>query len=271
MLLSASLAVSLVLAAEPAAPPPPSCEPAFTSRFPALAPLFSEAARFRRAAKEGGTSLTDLVKQGAKLEKRAGRELERLQSSGCDLGEEDTRRFDACVSPVQWGCESVLPSLDWRLLKDVPKSGDEALAYALSLPEDGSSGVDLLSETVSFAGGCGDFGCAPGSVSLPAMLGEPEKVERLVTLAARPGLFGQRALQRLEEMGSTLAKATCEGGGWRPASPAELKALVERLEARSSGLTGKDVQSRRVRQALRRLAAALKRGLPTKKCEMPGD
>jgi hypothetical protein len=211
MLLSASLAVS-PLSAAPADPPPPACEPAFSARFPALAPLFTEAGRLRRAAREGGASLSGLVKQGATLEKRAGRELERIQSAGCELEEEDVRRFDACVSPVRWGRESVPSSLDWRLLKDVPRSGDEALAYALSLPE-GGGGVDLLSETASFAGGCGDFGCAPGSLALPSLLGEPEQVEQLVTLAARPGLFGQRALERLETLGSTLAKASCEGGG----------------------------------------------------------
>jgi hypothetical protein len=154
-------------------------------------------------------------------------------------------------------------------LKDVSKSGDEALAYALSLPEDGG-GVDLLSETASFAGSCGDLGCAPRSIALPSPLGEPEQVEQLVTLAARPGLFGQCALERLEALGSTLAKATCEGGGWRPDSPAQQKALVERLEARRSGLSGKDARASRVRQALHRLAAALKRGLPGKKCALPG-
>jgi hypothetical protein len=101
MLLSASLAVSLVLCAAPAEPPPPACEPAFSARFPALAPLFSEAARFRRAAHEGQTSFSERVKQGATLEQRAARELERIQSVGCELEEEDARRFDACVSP---GC-----------------------------------------------------------------------------------------------------------------------------------------------------------------------
>lgn len=131
--------------------------------------------------------------------------------------------------------------------------------------------MDLLSEKASFAGGRGDFGCAPGSIALSSLLGEPEQVEQLVTLAARPGFFGQRALERLEALGGTLAKATCEGGGWCPGSPAQREALVERLEARRSGLTGKDARARRLRQAPHRLAAALKRGPPTKKCAMPGS
>jgi hypothetical protein len=269
MLLTASLAVSFLLSTGPAAPPS-SCEPAFTTRFPELTPVFKEAAYFRRLAQEGKTSFTDLVKQGAKLQKFAGHELERIQSAACSLEEEETRRFDACVSPVQWGCESVPPAIDWSLLKGVPKNEDEALAYALSLPQDGA-GVDLLSDTVSFAGGCGDFGCAPASIALPALLGEPEKVERIVTLAARPGFFGQRALQRLEVLGSTLAKAKCEGDGWRPESPEKMKAVLEHLEAQRSALTGKGTQATRVLKALQRLAAALKHGLPTAKCKVPGD
>lgn len=72
-------------------------------------------------------------------------------------------------------------------------------------------------------------------------------------------------------MESTLAKATCEGGGWRPGLAPKLKALVARLEARRAGLTGKDAQASRVRQALHRLAAALMRGLPTRQCQQPGD
>jgi hypothetical protein len=84
MLPSASLAVSLVLSA---------------AWFPALAPLFTEAARFRRAANEGKASFSALVKQGAALEKRAARELERIQSAGYGLEEEDARRFDGRTSP----------------------------------------------------------------------------------------------------------------------------------------------------------------------------
>jgi hypothetical protein len=269
MLLSTSLAVSLaVLSAGPEAPQPPSCEPAFTSRLPSLAPVFTAAERFRQAARDGKTSFTDLVKQGAKLEAQAAETLDQIQSAGCELNAGDTQRFDACISPIQWSCEGVPPSIDWKVLKDVPKSEDEALAYALTLPE-GGAGVDLLSEKVSFAGGCGDFGCAPNSIALPWALNEPEKVDQLVTLATRPGFFGQRALQSLEGMGRTLAKATCELDGWRP-SPKEQKALVEHLEARRSDLTGKGAQATRVRQALHRLAAALKRGLPKKECERPG-
>lgn len=90
MLLGASRAVSLVLAATPAAPPPPSREPACSAPFPALAPLFTEAARFRRAAKEGKASFSERVKQGAALEKRAAGELERIQSAGSDLEGENT-------------------------------------------------------------------------------------------------------------------------------------------------------------------------------------
>lgn len=114
--------------------------------------------------------------------------------------------------------------------------------------------MDLLSETAGFAGGRGDVGRAPRSMALPSLLGEPEKVAQRVPLAAWPGFFGRRALERLESMGSTLAKATCEGGGWRPGSRARSKALVERLEARRSGLAGKDARTQRVRQALHRLA-----------------
>jgi hypothetical protein len=72
-------------------------------------------------------------------------------------------------------------------------------------------------------------------------------------------------------LGSTLAKATCEGDGWRPKSPEELKAVREHLEAQRSALTGKGAQATRVRQALQRLVTALKRGLPTATCKVPGN
>ena len=127
-----------------------------------------------------------------------------------------------------------------------------------------------VTEKANFAGGCGDFGCAPGSIALPSMLGEPEKVEQLVKLATRSGLFGQRALQSLEGMGSTLAKARCEGGGWRPESDKEKKAVLAHLESQRAALTEKSPQVTRVRKALQSLGAALKRGLPKKACERPG-
>ena len=129
--------------------------------------------------------------------------------------------------------------------------------------------MDLLSESAGFSGGCGDFGCAPGSVALPVLLEEPKPVGMLVTLAARPGFFGQRALHALERMGSTLAKATCSSG-WRPQSPEQLKEVLARLEAQRMALSAKGAQAERVRKALQRLEAALKRGVPEKACEPPG-
>lgn len=270
MSLISPLVVSLVvLSAAPDAPEEEEavlpCDPAFASKFKSVEPVFTATARFRQAAGEGKTSFTELVKQGDALRKLATQNLEEIQNVGCDLSLEETKRFDACVAPVKWGCEGTPPIIDWTLLKDVPRDEDGKTVYALN-----EAGLDLLSENLSFAGGCGDFGCAPRSIALPSLLADTGKVDQLVTLAARPGFFGPRAARSLEVMGTTLAKATCEGGGWRPESPEALKGLVAHLDARGSALTEKSTQATRARKAVQKLSAALKRGLPKKTCKMPG-
>ena len=123
---------------------------------------------------------TRVVERGNALRKEAMHALDSIQAAGCALDPEETKRFDACLAPLRWGCEAVPPSVDWSSLAAVRKRGDEALAYELTVSAD----VDLLSGDVRFDGGCGDFGCASQSVSLPAMLGNSKQVDAWVTLAA---------------------------------------------------------------------------------------
>lgn len=259
-MVAAALALALMSSVPTA--PAPGCDAAFRARFPALDALFTSASAFRAQAAAPHASFTRVVEQGNALRKAAAAALDTLQGAGCDLRPEDGQTFDACLSPLQWGCEGVPPGIDWSALAAMPKKGDEAQAYALTV-----AGVDLLTGTPLFEGGCGDFGCAPQSVSLPGVLGEPKEVEAWVTLASGKGRFSARALAALEQLGKALTQAACTGEeSWRPA-PAERTALIQQLDAKRAKLA----RGGRLGRALAAISAGLSKGPPAKTCDRPGE
>jgi hypothetical protein len=228
-----------------------------------LEKLFEDAAGFRAAVVVPRASFTRSVERGNALRKEAAGALEAIQGAGCDLPAADTQVFDACLAPIQWSCEGVPPGIDWSGLKDLPKQSEEVLAFGLT-----GAGLDLLSGDVRFDGGCGDFGCAPKSVSLPGLLANSKEVEQWVTLASGSGVFARRAVAAFERLGTTLAQARCVGAeSWKP-TEVEREALVKELEGRRSSLKGKG--SEHLGHALEVLAKGLAKGVPAEACASPG-
>lgn len=256
--------ISVLIAASPA---PSQCPSKFTARTPALRTLFAQAAGFRFAVREGKRTFTSLVKRGDALSKSAARQLEAIHSAGCGASSADSERLDVCLAPLQWGCESIAPRVDWNSLAPVKKTADETLAYAVSDP--GGSGIDLLAPRADFAGGCGDFGCAPRSVALPPLLKDVEELQRLATLASHPSFFGRRARRAIEALATTVRQARCVDERWKP-SPGEVKSVVAHLAAARRKLAGKRRAAKAARTALGHLEKALAAGLPAETCEMPG-
>jgi len=249
--------------ASAAAAAPTSCDTAFRARFPALGKLFEDAAGFRAAAAASHASFTRVVKRGNALRKEAAGALEAIQGAGCELSASDTKGFDDCLAPIQWSCEGIPPGIDWSGLKDLPKESEEVLAFGLT-----SAGLDLLSGDVRFDGGCGDFGCAPKSVSLPGLLAHSKEVEQWITLASGKGGFAKRAVGAFERLGETWAQARCVGAeSWRP-TDAERKSVEAQLEGRRAGLKGKGTA--RLGHALGVLVSGLEKGVPAEVCASPG-
>jgi len=239
----------------------PTCDAPTRAKFSQLTGLFSATAQVRDAisAKKSLGEVVPLARRALAAGQRA---QPKVQELACGL--DDTHAFDACVAPVIWSCESVPMAIDWEAMKGLSRTADEEKAWTLM----SQGGVDLLTPAPSFAGGCGDNGCAPQSVAVPNALVTGDGLDAWLSLARGDSALAGAAQQALHSLADTISGASCVDAG-QGATKAQLQSAADKLDKFRVGLAPS--QAATVGAPVDALAKAIRKGVPKKKCAIPGE
>jgi hypothetical protein len=221
-------------------------------KYPKLIALVGDAAKFREDAKRPEASFSALVARGRALAARMSAPENGPEPCGLPG---DVAALDACLEPIQYGCEAVPATIRWSFLDPVLRAPDEEIAYSLDgLVLDGSK--DLLAVC------CGDFGCAPGGVGLPAALSGTGGFISLTRLAEMNTPLGRDAFAALTASADAAATPKC--GCF--ASDVAVGAVSAEDAARA---TRDDDHGKAERRALKALVHRLRHPPPVT-CKLPG-
>lgn len=236
-------------------------------QFPSLADIIFAIEDLKETAKKPDASFREAYLSADAVRRMAEERLGDIQNVGCA----DNPGLSECLDPIHWICEAVPPTLGIGLFKDTRMTREESLLFALQppiydqAPEEKTASFFFEPKNF-FELCCGDFGCADGVGALWEFTHQ-RWVHDLVELASVPGEYGDLALHSLERSLRGVKNATCSCGWY---GDKERKAVLKNLKTSHRRISGPPDRHRRVEEAVRSLEQAIRSGVPSDPCALPG-